>query len=144
MTNTGSVKKLFYNKVEMNLWVVFIMRCCEAEYEQEQYSLSSDPPQWGVNMAGQKFEYDESGSTFFYFLTSFLGLVLLPCTFYFWPDGAKEGRSLKPWGYGHETWGHSTGLLFPCLFPIFFCPCGFWVGGCGCDWVSGCVGVGRG
>lgn len=41
-------------------------------------------------MAGQKFEYDESGSTFFYFLTSFLGLVLLPCTFYFWPDGAKE------------------------------------------------------
>ncbi|XP_076062553.1 translocation protein Sec63 isoform X2 [Oratosquilla oratoria] len=36
-------------------------------------------------MAGQKFEYDESGSTFFYFITSFLGLVLVPCTFYFWP-----------------------------------------------------------
>lgn len=41
-------------------------------------------------MAGMKFEYDESGSTFFYFLTSFLGLVLLPCTFYFWP--AVEGE----------------------------------------------------
>lgn len=46
-------------------------------------------------MAGMKFEYDESGSTFFYFLTSFLGLVLLPCTFYFWPDGNKEGKALK-------------------------------------------------
>ncbi|KAK4324811.1 hypothetical protein Pmani_004574 [Petrolisthes manimaculis] len=41
-------------------------------------------------MAGMKFEYDESGSTFFYFLTSFLGLVLLPCTYYFWPESAKE------------------------------------------------------
>ncbi|XP_045583625.1 translocation protein SEC63 homolog isoform X1 [Procambarus clarkii] len=41
-------------------------------------------------MAGMKFEYDESGSTFFYFLTSFLGLALLPCTFYFWP--AVEGE----------------------------------------------------
>ncbi|KAL7639786.1 UNVERIFIED_CONTAM: hypothetical protein RMT77_009196 [Armadillidium vulgare] len=36
-------------------------------------------------MAGQKFQYDESGSTFLYFLISFLGLVLVPCTFIFWP-----------------------------------------------------------
>lgn len=43
-------------------------------------------------MAGMKFEYDESGSTFFYFLTSFLGLVLVPCTFYFWPASEAEGK----------------------------------------------------
>ncbi|XP_027216422.1 translocation protein SEC63 homolog isoform X1 [Penaeus vannamei] len=43
-------------------------------------------------MAGQKFEYDESGSTFFYFLTCFLGLILVPCTFYFWPAGESEGK----------------------------------------------------
>ncbi|XP_077285756.1 translocation protein Sec63 isoform X2 [Arctopsyche grandis] len=36
-------------------------------------------------MAGQKFEYDESGATFFYFLLSFLALVLVPATFYYWP-----------------------------------------------------------
>ncbi|XP_071549414.1 translocation protein SEC63 homolog isoform X2 [Panulirus ornatus] len=41
-------------------------------------------------MTGMKFEYDESGSTFFYFLTSFLGLLLLPCTFYFWPADKIE------------------------------------------------------
>ncbi|XP_027216426.1 translocation protein SEC63 homolog isoform X4 [Penaeus vannamei] len=43
-------------------------------------------------MAGQKFEYDESGSTFFYFLTCFLGLILVPCTFYFWPAGESEAE----------------------------------------------------
>ncbi|XP_018024714.1 translocation protein SEC63 homolog isoform X2 [Hyalella azteca] len=41
-------------------------------------------------MAGQKFEYDESGSTFFYFLISVLGLILVPCTFYFFPADAVE------------------------------------------------------
>ncbi|XP_037785424.1 translocation protein SEC63 homolog isoform X1 [Penaeus monodon] len=44
-------------------------------------------------MTGQKFEYDESGSTFFYFLTCFLGLILVPCTFYFWPAGESEGKT---------------------------------------------------
>ncbi|MCL4123746.1 UNVERIFIED_CONTAM: hypothetical protein GTU68_058152 [Idotea baltica] len=41
-------------------------------------------------MAGQKFEYDESGSTFLYFLISFLGLVLVPCTLYFWPNDTAQ------------------------------------------------------
>ena len=45
-------------------------------------------------MAGQKFEYDESGSTFLYFLISFLGLVLVPSTFYFWPTEVKEGKDI--------------------------------------------------
>lgn len=39
----------------------------------------------------QKFEYDESGSTFFYFILSFLALILIPATFYFWPKKKYEG-----------------------------------------------------
>ncbi|XP_068223143.1 translocation protein SEC63 homolog isoform X2 [Palaemon carinicauda] len=46
-------------------------------------------------MGGQKFEYDESGSTFFYFLTSFLALVLVPCTYYFWPAAVAEEEQEK-------------------------------------------------
>ncbi|XP_014251168.1 translocation protein SEC63 homolog [Cimex lectularius] len=36
-------------------------------------------------MGGQKFQYDESGGTFFYFLLSFLALILIPSTYYCWP-----------------------------------------------------------
>lgn len=43
-------------------------------------------------MGGQKFEYDESGSTFFYFVLSFLALILVPATFYYWPRKRKEGK----------------------------------------------------
>lgn len=43
-------------------------------------------------MAGQKFQYDESGSTFFYFILSFLALILIPATFYFWPKKKTEGK----------------------------------------------------
>lgn len=42
-------------------------------------------------MGGQKFQYDESGGTFFYFLLSFLALILIPATFYYWPRKEKEG-----------------------------------------------------
>ncbi|XP_058461818.1 translocation protein SEC63 homolog [Malaya genurostris] len=41
-------------------------------------------------MGGQKFQYDESGATFFYFILSFLALILIPATFYFWPRKKKE------------------------------------------------------
>ncbi|XP_073837094.1 translocation protein Sec63 [Musca autumnalis] len=41
-------------------------------------------------MAGQKFQYDESGGTFYYFLLSFLALVLIPTTIYIWPRKKKE------------------------------------------------------
>ncbi|OXU27217.1 hypothetical protein TSAR_007043 [Trichomalopsis sarcophagae] len=40
-------------------------------------------------MSGQKFQYDESGGTFFYFLLSFLALLLIPSTFYLWPRRPK-------------------------------------------------------
>lgn len=43
-------------------------------------------------MAGQKFQYDESGATFFYFLLSFLALLLIPGTYYWWPRKQKEGN----------------------------------------------------
>ncbi|XP_048767691.1 translocation protein SEC63 homolog [Ostrea edulis] len=36
-------------------------------------------------MPGMQFEYDEEGGTFFYFLFSIWGLVLIPTTYYFWP-----------------------------------------------------------
>uniref|UniRef100_A0A8C5QN18 Translocation protein SEC63 homolog n=1 Tax=Leptobrachium leishanense TaxID=445787 RepID=A0A8C5QN18_9ANUR len=36
-------------------------------------------------MAGQQFQYDDSGNTFFYFLTSFVGLIVVPATYYLWP-----------------------------------------------------------
>ncbi|KAF7989141.1 hypothetical protein HCN44_007451 [Aphidius gifuensis] len=41
-------------------------------------------------MSGQKFQYDESGVTFFYFLLSFLALVLVPGTYYLWPRSQKR------------------------------------------------------
>lgn len=45
---------------------------------------------------GQKFQYDESGSTFFYFILSFLALILIPATFYFWPKKKSEDpRKIK-------------------------------------------------
>lgn len=46
-------------------------------------------------MAGQKFQYDESGSTFFYFILSFLALILIPATFYFWPKKKTEGKQIE-------------------------------------------------
>jgi len=32
-----------------------------------------------------QLEYDDSGSTFYYFLISFYALVLLPLTYFLWP-----------------------------------------------------------
>lgn len=43
-------------------------------------------------MGGQKFQYDESGGTFFYFLISFLALLLIPGTYYYWPRSVSEGN----------------------------------------------------
>lgn len=54
-------------------------------------------------MGGQKFQYDESGGTFFYFILSFLALILIPATVYFWPRKKKEGR----W----SCWFPSSGTL---------------------------------
>ena len=41
---------------------------------------------------GMQFEYDEKGGTFYYFLLSFLALILLPVTFYLWPRSKPKGK----------------------------------------------------
>ncbi|KAM9317396.1 translocation protein SEC63 homolog [Gastrophryne carolinensis] len=47
-------------------------------------------------MAGQQFQYDDSGNTFLYFLTSFVGLIVIPATYYLWPrDQNSEQVRLK-------------------------------------------------
>ncbi|XP_014232859.1 translocation protein SEC63 homolog [Trichogramma pretiosum] len=46
-------------------------------------------------MSGQKFQYDESGGTFFYFLLSFLALLLVPGTYYLWPRAPKPDPAEK-------------------------------------------------
>ncbi|XP_064618130.1 translocation protein SEC63 homolog [Liolophura sinensis] len=46
-------------------------------------------------MAGMQFEYDEEGGTFFYFLLSFWGLVLIPATYYLWPRKVKKEAEEK-------------------------------------------------
>lgn len=57
-------------------------------------------------MGGQKFQYDESGGTFFYFILSFLALILIPSTFYLWPRKKKEGKQAStslPHTYANEN-----------------------------------------
>lgn len=55
-------------------------------------------------MAGQKFQYDESGGTFYYFILSFLALLLIPSTFYFWPKKKILGE------YGEVTVNNSFAI----------------------------------
>lgn len=45
-------------------------------------------------MGRQKFQYDESGGTFFYFLLSFLALILIPATYFYWPRSKREEGKL--------------------------------------------------
>ena len=47
-------------------------------------------------MAGMQFEYDEKGGTFYYFVLSFYALVLIPATYYFWPNKESEGEEYTP------------------------------------------------
>lgn len=54
--------------------------------------VSADSTWFLQIMAGMQFEYDEEGGTFFYFLLSFWGLVLIPCTYYFWPRKQESGK----------------------------------------------------
>jgi hypothetical protein len=43
-------------------------------------------------MAKTNFQYDESGTTFYYVLLTFLGFILLPSTYYFWPTVLNLGH----------------------------------------------------
>lgn len=65
-------------------------------------------------MGGQKFQYDESGGTFFYFILSFLALILIPATFYLWPKKKKLGKLL----YVCFNWFWPVGQHFKIMFEI--------------------------
>lgn len=41
-------------------------------------------------MAGTKFQYDESGTTFYYFVLTFMALVVIPVTYFYWPRTPKH------------------------------------------------------
>ncbi|CAF1209495.1 unnamed protein product [Rotaria sordida] len=41
-------------------------------------------------MGGMKFEYDESGGKFYYFLLSVYALILIPATYWLWPKAEKR------------------------------------------------------
>lgn len=46
-------------------------------------------------MPKANFQYDESGNTFYYFLLTFLGIILFPSTYYFWPAEEKVDPEKK-------------------------------------------------
>lgn len=46
-------------------------------------------------MSKAKFTYDESGTTFFYFILSFLVLILVPSTYYLWPQESNQDEEDK-------------------------------------------------
>ena len=39
-----------------------------------------------------QFEYDDKGTTFYYFLLSFFAMVLLPATYFIWPDKSSQSK----------------------------------------------------
>ena len=74
------------------------------------------------NMAGSKFQYDESGGTFFYFLLSFLALVVIPCTYYFWPKDERKGKLFSKLIFFQSfVFISNACLMITCpLFPIHY------------------------
>jgi translocation protein SEC63 len=46
-------------------------------------------------MGKTNFEYDETGNTYYYVFLTFLGLVLIPATYYFWPSGDDDDEIEK-------------------------------------------------
>ena len=45
------------------------------------------------NMAGAQFEYDDKGTTFYYFVLCFCAIVLLPLTYFAWVLHSANGKS---------------------------------------------------
>ena len=39
---------------------------------------------------GMQFEYDDKGTTFYYFILSFFAMFLLPATYYLFPEWKKK------------------------------------------------------
>jgi len=54
------------------------------------YLKSNRDEEKKIIMAGMKFEYDENGGKFYYFLLSVYGLILIPATYWLWPKAEKR------------------------------------------------------
>lgn len=52
-----------------------------------------------------KFEYDENGAKFVYFVLAFYAMVIIPSTYFFWPKKAKKT----------ETTAEELSCFEPCL-----------------------------
>ena len=50
-------------------------------------------------MGKGNFQYDETGTTYYYVFLTFLGFFLFPATYYFWPfaDDTKVGNHVLDW-----------------------------------------------
>lgn len=46
-------------------------------------------------MGKYNFQYDETGNTYYYVFLTFLGLVLIPATSYFWPNRESDPDKKK-------------------------------------------------
>ena len=44
---------------------------------------------------GMKFEYDEKGTTFYYFVLSFCAIFLIPTTYYLFSDDKEKEKKGK-------------------------------------------------
>ena len=53
-------------------------------------------------MAGMNFQYDETGSTFYYFLVSFYALALIPFTFWVLRRKGDTGKWIFLWLQPYE------------------------------------------
>ncbi|KAB0345137.1 hypothetical protein FD754_022063 [Muntiacus muntjak] len=54
-------------------------------------------------MAGQQFQFDDSRNTF-YFLTSFMGLITTPVTYYLWLRDENAEVWKSKWASSHKFW----------------------------------------
>lgn len=71
-------------------------------------------------MPGMQFEYDEEGGTFFYFLFSLWGLVLIPTTYYFWPRKPVDGKDIA---CCRLVLLHSCSCVHSSIWMIFWLKC---------------------
>lgn len=58
-----------------------------------------------------KFQYDEQGDSFVYFVLAFLLLILVPSTYVFWPRADNKGKKLSV-QFGNLRFSHFSPIKF--------------------------------
>jgi len=58
-------------------------------------------------MGRTNFQYDESGTTFYYVLLTFLGFIIVPSTYFFWPQDEKIDPEKK-----RKYQAHAAGTVY--------------------------------